>query len=441
MSSSTTNIKLSIILIGEENWHDYIDGVETVGRKSDIWDYINPNTPRLALPTLQAPKEPQFEDVHPRTDDDTDPITLNDLNANQLGRFNFLISQFNIKEKKYYAKKALIDDMRYQIQQTVQVDHFVYTTGCETTYDILVNLKTRFEPSTTIRERQLIREYNALKKLDSTTQIEPWLMQWDVIVRKCQRIELPETQGSRSLFDFIESIQERFPTFFSIWQIRLIEEEDNTQTTQLFKLIQTFRDHLKSLKPTATRGKHTAFATFQDIQKGSSEQGNATSQQNAPNAQSRASNNNRQTTKPVQNCLCGKLHWFSDCFYLNSKIRPANWTPIASIQKKITDALNKSNRLRANITRHTTYYSDLQTQQTNSSVTSVLIIGPSPSHLGSLNELISSSPFINTCPLGSLHPRAGEFQFLHARLLHRFSITSGTMRSLSFMNCFKMTRA
>ena len=162
--SLTSNIKLSIVLKGEENWHDYIDGAETVGRKSDIWDYINPNTPRLALPTLQAPTEPRFEDVCPQIDGNTDPITLNDLNANQLSRFNFLISQYNIKEKKYYAKKALIDDMRYQIQQTVQVEHFVYTTGCETTYDVLVNLKKRFEPSTTIRERQLIREYNALKQ-------------------------------------------------------------------------------------------------------------------------------------------------------------------------------------------------------------------------------------------------------------------------------------
>jgi hypothetical protein len=357
--SSTSNIKLSIILKGEENWHEYIDGAETVGRKSDIWDYINPNTPRLALPALLTPTEPQFEDVCPRPEGSTDPITLNDLNANQLSRFNFLISQFNIKEKKYYAKKALIDDMRYQIQQTVQVEHFVYTTGCETTYDILVNLKKRFEPSTTIRERQLIREYNALKRLDATTQIEPWLMQWDVIVRKCQRIGLPETQGSRPSFDFIESIQDRFPTFFSIWQIRLIEEEDHTHT-ELFKLVQTFRDHLKSLKPTATRGKHTAFATFQDIQEGSSEQGNSTSQSNQ---RSRANSDNRQTRKPGQNCLCGKLHWFSDCFYLNSKLRPANWTPIASIQKKIADALSKSNRLKANITRNTTYFDDMQTQQ------------------------------------------------------------------------------
>jgi hypothetical protein len=37
---SSSNIKLSIILIGEENWHGYIDGAETLGRKSDIWDLI-----------------------------------------------------------------------------------------------------------------------------------------------------------------------------------------------------------------------------------------------------------------------------------------------------------------------------------------------------------------------------------------------------------------
>src|ERR1700709_2390532 len=98
--SSTSNIKLSIILKGEENWHEYIDGAETVGRKSDIWDYINPNTPRLALPALLAPTEPQFEDVCPRPEGSTDPITLRGSNADQWSRFNLLISQFNIKEKK-----------------------------------------------------------------------------------------------------------------------------------------------------------------------------------------------------------------------------------------------------------------------------------------------------------------------------------------------------
>jgi hypothetical protein len=56
MSSLTINIKLSIILKGEKNWYDYIDGVEIVGRKSDIWDYINPNTLKLALTILEALK-------------------------------------------------------------------------------------------------------------------------------------------------------------------------------------------------------------------------------------------------------------------------------------------------------------------------------------------------------------------------------------------------
>ena len=45
----TTNIKISITLEGEDNWFEWIESAETVSRKSDIWEYINPELPEDQL--------------------------------------------------------------------------------------------------------------------------------------------------------------------------------------------------------------------------------------------------------------------------------------------------------------------------------------------------------------------------------------------------------
>ncbi|KIM94232.1 hypothetical protein OIDMADRAFT_136538, partial [Oidiodendron maius Zn] len=296
----STNIKVTLTLEGEDNWFEWIETVKTVAKKSDIWEYIDPEVEDSKLTKLEPPVEPKLKDVYQRVTPESIEtaqtelqITWKDLTTSEFQLYSFLTSQYQYKEKKYMAKKTLIEDMRFQIQQSISKDHLIYTTNCLTTHDILVSLKRRFQPSTKIRERQLIREYQALKTFDYTTLVEPWLLRWDMVVRKCQKIDLPETQGSRPLFDFIEAIQGKYPTFFSIWNIRLIE---GSHDIELYQLIQVFRDHQKSLNPRATHAKHTAFLAFA-----------------------------RNTSRTP--CVCGKNHLYKDCWTLNPSKSPAGWIP------------------------------------------------------------------------------------------------------------------
>ena len=176
----STNTKVTLTLEGEDNWFEWIEIIKTVAKKSDIWEYIDPDIEDSKLTKLEPPVEPKVEDVHRRVTPEsvdtaqTEPqITWKDLTTSEFQLYSFLINQYQYQEKKYTTKKTLIEDMRFQIQQSISKDHLIYTTNCPTTHDILVSLKRRFQPSTKIRERQLIREYQALKTFSYTTLVEP----------------------------------------------------------------------------------------------------------------------------------------------------------------------------------------------------------------------------------------------------------------------------
>ena len=294
-----------------------------------------------------------------------------DLSATEIQHYTFLSSQYIQKEKKYQAKRSLIEDMRFQIQQSIKKDFLIYTTGCLTTYDILVSLKQRFQPSTKIRERQLIREYQALKTISSTTLIEPWLLSWDNIVRKCKRVDLPETQSTRPLFDFIEALQGQFPTFFAIWNIRLIEGSRNIE---LYELIQLFRDHQKSLNPRTSRGKHQAFISFGELG-GQSEAQESKDSKDSKDSTNQESPSGQSKPEHKKACVCGKCHPYKDCRYLVKEIRPDYWSPNPRVERKINDLLTKDRKIREGVYKHTEYRLPAQSDSAKPAETSTQTSG------------------------------------------------------------------
>ena len=174
----STNIKVALTLEGKDNWFEWIKAVKIVAKGSDIWEYINPDIEDSKLTKLEPTVEPKFEDVHRRATPEASTIsaetaqiepriTLKDLTTSEFQIYSFLTSQFQYQEEKYMAKKTLIEDMGYQIQQSISKDHLIFTIDCLTTHDILVSLKRRFQPNIKVRERQLIREYRALKYIPS----------------------------------------------------------------------------------------------------------------------------------------------------------------------------------------------------------------------------------------------------------------------------------
>jgi hypothetical protein len=161
--------------------------------------------------------------------------------------------------------------------------------------------------------------------------------------------EMPENQSSRDtgrpLFDFIEALQGKYPTFFLIWNIRWIE---GSQNIELFQLIQLFRDHQKSLNPRRQHAKHHAFLTFGEIKPRESNDSTKKTEKGKSNK-----SGGQKSKKP--RCPCGKNHEYKECWYLNENIRPENWKPYERITQKIINSLKPNQRIREWVQRHTTF--------------------------------------------------------------------------------------
>ncbi|KAF1960188.1 hypothetical protein CC80DRAFT_404324 [Byssothecium circinans] len=48
----------------------------------------------------------------------------------------------------------------------------------------------------------------------------------------------------------------------------------------------------------------------------------------------------RDRDKPSRNCVCGKKHWYADCFILNPRHlrRPKDYRPTAEMARKVEEA-------------------------------------------------------------------------------------------------------
>lgn len=325
-----TSIKpLAVILTKDSDWYRWIALLETSAHTGKVWPYINPSNPE-GVALLDSHKEPQYEDVHESAT--TAPVSTT-TTARTVVKFSDLTSEeaheFQRLCTRYEARDQSLRDIGAVIQASIHENLFSHTMNCNSAREMLINLKAQVCASDAVRERQLIAEYNQLKTISPTESIETWIVNFQAIYNKCMEIKAPDVQGNRPQFDMIRALKSRMSGFYNAWYFRLLEE--NHGITILI-LVERLRDYLRDNAPINQRGRHTAFAAFQD-----SDQSDQTSKPDEP-----------YTVRP---CVCGGRHWYSECRYLIPSNQYKGWTPNPEIQKAIQSKIAKSPRLQANIQR------------------------------------------------------------------------------------------
>ena len=89
--------------------------IKTASLASEIWDYVNPKTPKDQLPTLVEPPKPTPEMVHqPQASGESQlqdaPIGTIDLTDCEFKHYKMLQYKWTAEKKEYQKKKeALIN--------------------------------------------------------------------------------------------------------------------------------------------------------------------------------------------------------------------------------------------------------------------------------------------------------------------------------------------
>jgi hypothetical protein len=58
--------KTSIILTSQNDWDEWIELIKTTAIASDVWEFINPDTPAANIPSLEEPRAPRPSDINPQ---------------------------------------------------------------------------------------------------------------------------------------------------------------------------------------------------------------------------------------------------------------------------------------------------------------------------------------------------------------------------------------
>src|SRR6266850_194316 len=321
--------KISITLTTHEDWDVWIESIKTIAEGKDIWEFINPNTPSASLPEFTRPVAPKPGDVKAGATsvEGLTPAELDDLKEQR--------KDYRIADQRYNTKREALGSLRAIIQSSVSEGNLVYTFGCDTVYDILVSLKTRFAPTTKARERQLIHQYQQLRKLSKTADIDEWLLKWETTYTQCKKFDLPDVQGSRAIYDFVDAADQIHSGFADYW-INHLREIDDDRILSLYEIVQRFRDYRMSNSSKLKRF-DVAFSTLK---------GKGQDKDSDTKTSSNQSFSKDQSADKKRECLCGRLHSFDRCYYLIETIRPKNWTPNAEVQRKIDEILESKPRIR-----------------------------------------------------------------------------------------------
>jgi hypothetical protein len=107
---------------------------------------------------------------------------------------------------------------------------------------MLVNLKNGFAPSDTAREQGLILEWKKLQTPPKSQEINNWLHQWETLYDECKTEGLPDVQGNRPIYSFLDAISTVTPSFADIWDVKLL---DGT-VYEFTEIIRKFRDYQRN---------------------------------------------------------------------------------------------------------------------------------------------------------------------------------------------------
>jgi hypothetical protein len=96
-----------------DDWRLWKNHIEQVAKKSEIWEYCNPETERADLPCLKEPKEPTIRSVQFLAD------SLVDLSLSDFTNLHSLASKYKAELATYQKKKHALEDLSNLIMESI----------------------------------------------------------------------------------------------------------------------------------------------------------------------------------------------------------------------------------------------------------------------------------------------------------------------------------
>jgi hypothetical protein len=327
------------ILSKSQDWQRWYHLIKTGAINAEIWEYVNPDTTEASLPKLTAPIEPTVSSVR-----DT-ATSYDNLDDNLKLQLRDLKESFKRHYKEYREKKVAIANLVKRIQETVDERQHYLLEDLTDPYSMLVALKERLSPTQKIRERDTATAYKKLLRAPHDSDLEDWLVDWQITYTKAKALNLPEVHGDRASIDLLNAL-ESIDVHFAENQLAEVQKcEDTGETCADVPTLLNRYENRRRIKQTSqkTNKQQPAFATL----RGRTSKFESKDKYNE--GTSAKGNSRINTRKPPGPCLCGADHFYSACYYIIKSIRPTNWHPKMDLQRKVDDSIRNDPKLQETI--------------------------------------------------------------------------------------------
>ena len=163
MSTNYPITRTRIFLNGPKDWDEWIMLLESSALRYDIWQYVNPATPKDQLPRLIEPVRPTPTSVRelnidgpyesfdtpaqnqtPTEAGNPKPIAKSMLTELEKDKLEELLDEYAHDYEKYLAQDQAYGLLRVRIQESVRREFLLAYCKEKDLYDMLVTLQNRF---------------------------------------------------------------------------------------------------------------------------------------------------------------------------------------------------------------------------------------------------------------------------------------------------------
>ena len=384
------------MLNSREDWTDWINSIEDLAVRNDVWSYCDPEGIENLVFTATRPSDSASRDT--------------------IQKYHSLQAIYDSEKKKY-------DKVSDRIDLTVCQGFKQHYLGIHNVRGKLIALADSIQPNAKDQKQNVRIEFEMLKKGPGNTSLDKWLSRWPTIVNNAKRYKIENLSESQICDAFIEASREVNTPFYNYMKSKeahvesektLVKEaaktmekisnallaalneinpihassgsvtvtsstdseeevdmDDNFTIVQkaqntVTRALKTFRKRNPTLsdkkitigfcikqfrtmappKERAMRGR-AAHATLQGRKH--SNGSDSQDEEDQPRRKRQRTERPLSSSTDFRDCVCGMSHKYADCYYLNPSSAPEGWAPIVQTQSKVITAIKGNKRLRTNI--------------------------------------------------------------------------------------------
>jgi len=166
------------------------------------------------------------------------------LDQHQLTAYNQLYTKYKDDLRVHQKRKQAINDISNYIVRSTSVAYLPLIDGLDTVHERLQALKNALAPTTSGRKHDVLIQYTALRAYNTTQSINKWLNSWRNIYKLAEQLELPDVQGYRPYYDFVQAIKPISFSFAGALEVDLIRKERKEEAApSIIDLIEEFKEH------------------------------------------------------------------------------------------------------------------------------------------------------------------------------------------------------